>query len=89
MDLTAIEGSPPDLINPPSGCKFHPRCRYATQRSREEEPQLDQISANHYVACHNWQLVRADAEAKLKKRADTLEESAAAVDSQPHAKEIV
>jgi peptide/nickel transport system ATP-binding protein len=89
MDLAPIEGSPPDLINPPSGCKFHPRCSYATQRSREEEPELDQIGTNHFVACHNWQLVRADAEAKLTKRAEALEESAAAASSQPQAKEIV
>ncbi len=44
---------------------------------------------NHFVACHNWQLVRADAEAKLTKRAEALEESAAATSSQPQAKEIV
>ena len=62
MDLASIEGSPPDLIDPPSGCKFHPRCPYATQRSREEEPELVRIGTNHYVACHNWQTVRADSE---------------------------
>jgi peptide/nickel transport system ATP-binding protein len=70
MDLTSIEGSPPDLINPPSGCKFHPRCLYATQRSREEEPELVRIGANHYVACHNWQVVRADAEARHSHQGD-------------------
>jgi peptide/nickel transport system ATP-binding protein len=63
-DLASIEGSPPDLISPPSGCKFHPRCAYATQRSREEEPELMRVGSNHYVACHNWHLVRADAEAR-------------------------
>src|SRR5262245_43458479 len=62
MDLASIEGSPPDLINPPSGCKFHPRCPYATQRSREVEPELVRVGSNHYVACHNWQTVRADSE---------------------------
>src|SRR5262245_27291830 len=62
MDLASIEGSPPDLIAPPSGCKFHPRCPYATQRSREEEPELVRVGSNHYVACHNWQTVRADSE---------------------------
>jgi peptide/nickel transport system ATP-binding protein len=63
-DLASIEGSPPDLINPPPGCPFHPRCPYATQRSRDEEPQLVRIGADHFVACHNWQVVRADAEAR-------------------------
>jgi peptide/nickel transport system ATP-binding protein len=76
-DLTSIEGSPPDLINPPSGCKFHPRCIYATQRSREEEPELVRIGGNHYVACHNWQAVRADAEARHASQADNRQESAA------------
>jgi peptide/nickel transport system ATP-binding protein len=70
-ELTSIEGSPPDLINPPAGCKFHPRCTYATQRSREEEPTLDRIGTNHYVACHNWQVVRADAEAARAQIADS------------------
>ncbi|HWQ12297.1 MAG TPA: ABC transporter ATP-binding protein [Roseiflexaceae bacterium] len=63
-DLVSIEGSPPDLISPPPGCKFHPRCPYATQRSREEEPELVQIGEDHFVACHNWQAVRADTEAR-------------------------
>lgn len=63
-DLASIEGSPPDLINPPPGCPFHPRCPYATQRSRDEEPQLVRIGTDHFVACHNWQVVRADAEAR-------------------------
>jgi peptide/nickel transport system ATP-binding protein len=63
-DLASIEGSPPDLIDPPPGCKFHPRCAYATQRSREEQPELERIGPNHYVACHNWRTVRADAEAR-------------------------
>jgi peptide/nickel transport system ATP-binding protein len=69
-DLASIEGSPPDLIDPPSGCKFHPRCAYATQRSREEEPELVRIGTNHYVACHNWQVVRADAEARHAHQGD-------------------
>jgi peptide/nickel transport system ATP-binding protein len=77
-DLASIEGSPPDLIDPPSGCKFHPRCAYATQRSREEEPQLVGIGANHYVACHNWQAVRADAEARHMNHASNRQEGAAA-----------
>ena len=75
-DLASIEGSPPDLIDPPPGCKFHPRCPYATQRSREEEPQLVHISANHYVACHNWQAVRADAQARGAAAPGTAEEGA-------------
>ncbi len=38
-ELVSIPGAPPDLIDPPDGCKFHPRCPYATERCRAEEPQ--------------------------------------------------
>jgi peptide/nickel transport system ATP-binding protein len=79
-DLASIEGSPPDLINPPSGCKFHPRCAYATQRSREEEPELARIGPTHFVACHNWQTVRADAEARLSRAGSNGQEGASAAD---------
>ncbi|HJZ45999.1 MAG TPA: ABC transporter ATP-binding protein, partial [Roseiflexaceae bacterium] len=78
MDLTSIEGSPPDLINPPPGCKFHPRCPYATQRSREEQPELVRVGSNHFVACHNWQSVRADAEAARANQYEHEQNGAAA-----------
>jgi oligopeptide/dipeptide ABC transporter ATP-binding protein len=50
--LKAISGSPPDLINPPSGCMFHPRCRYAMEVCRLETPEVVEAEKNHYVACH-------------------------------------
>ncbi len=51
--LSAIAGRPPDLINPPPGCKFAPRCPYAQSRCHEEEPQLvDGPGARHQFACH-------------------------------------
>lgn len=51
--LNAIPGRPPDLINPPQGCKFAPRCAYAQDLCRAEEPQLRSIdSADHVFACH-------------------------------------
>ena len=50
--LAAIAGRPPDLINPPSGCKFSPRCPYAQQKCREEEPQLQTTAeSEHAFAC--------------------------------------
>nr|WP_175543511.1 ABC transporter ATP-binding protein [Micromonospora pattaloongensis] len=55
-DLIPITGSPPSLINLPSGCAFHPRCRYADRngdRSRTEVPELRPASEpGHLVACH-------------------------------------
>lgn len=51
--LSAIAGRPPDLINPPSGCKFSPRCPYVQARCREEEPVLEAAVDNgHTFACH-------------------------------------
>ncbi len=51
--LTAIPGRPPDIVNPPSGCNFAPRCPYAQPRCREEEPALvESGSAGHFFACH-------------------------------------
>ncbi len=53
--LIPIKGTPPSLINVPSGCAFHPRCRYAgftDGRSQAEVPALRQVSPGHLVACH-------------------------------------
>ncbi|MCY4072037.1 MAG: ABC transporter ATP-binding protein [Chloroflexi bacterium] len=47
-----IEGELPDPANPPSGCYFHPRCPYAEQICREQEPPLVEIAPNHTAACH-------------------------------------
>jgi peptide/nickel transport system ATP-binding protein len=49
--LEFIPGQPPNLINPPRGCRFHPRCPYAMDVCREEEPELKEIDRDHYAAC--------------------------------------
>ena len=50
--LEAIPGSPPDLLNPPSGCRFHPRCKYAQDICMTTEPQLIEVEPMHTAACH-------------------------------------
>ncbi len=50
--MTSIPGSPPDLLQPPPGCRFHPRCKYAMDICRKEIPELKEIDKDHYVACH-------------------------------------
>jgi peptide/nickel transport system ATP-binding protein len=52
-ELTTLPGEPPDLINPPSGCRFHPRCPYVTEQCREEVPEFIDHGDDHYVACWN------------------------------------
>jgi len=47
-----IRGDVPSAINPPSGCRFHPRCPYVMDICKKEEPQLKQVDKDHYVACH-------------------------------------
>ena len=49
--LEYIPGTVPSLINPPPGCRFHPRCRFARSICREEEPPMVEIEPSHYVAC--------------------------------------
>jgi oligopeptide/dipeptide ABC transporter ATP-binding protein len=47
-----IRGEVPSAINPPSGCRFHPRCPYAEKICTEVNPPLEEIAPNHFVACH-------------------------------------
>ncbi len=47
-----IAGEVPSALNPPSGCRFHPRCPYAMPRCTQEEPVLTEAAPRHTVACH-------------------------------------
>ncbi len=50
--LESIEGSVPNLVNPPAGCRFHPRCRHAMDICRQRFPSLIEKERNHTVACY-------------------------------------
>jgi len=47
-----IKGEIPSPINPPPGCRFHPRCPYVFDRCKVEEPKLKEVEPGHFVACH-------------------------------------
>lgn len=66
-DLSPIEGSPPDLLDPPGGCRFRPRCPFAQARCTEEPTQVD-CGLAHTVLCH-----RADEAPTLRKTAQRVE----------------
>jgi peptide/nickel transport system ATP-binding protein len=48
----SLGGAPPNLADPPSGCRFHPRCPLAMDRCRTETPEMIMLSERHRVACH-------------------------------------
>ena len=50
--ITLLEGDIPSPINPPSGCKFNTRCKYATERCKTVVPEWRELENQHFVACH-------------------------------------
>ncbi|MDB2447099.1 dipeptide ABC transporter ATP-binding protein [bacterium] len=57
-----LQGEVPSPINPPSGCKFHPRCRFATDKCKQEKPEYRSVSdkTQHFAACHHSEEIRAN-----------------------------
>ena len=49
---TVLRGEVPSPLNPPSGCVFHPRCPVAESRCSAEIPQIREVKAGHWAACH-------------------------------------
>jgi oligopeptide/dipeptide ABC transporter ATP-binding protein len=58
--LKPIGGSPPSMLNPPSGCAFHPRCLYAQEICQGEQPPLRLIDEEHWSACYFAETVGKD-----------------------------
>jgi peptide/nickel transport system ATP-binding protein len=50
--MISIPGYPPDLLNPPKGCRFHARCKYAMDLCQKEEPLFCELKKDQWVACH-------------------------------------
>ncbi len=58
--LYGIPGSPPDLVMPPSGCRFHPRCPKRFDPCDTVVPKLTEVEPEHFVSCHLYPQVRAE-----------------------------
>jgi peptide/nickel transport system ATP-binding protein len=59
-DRIVLAGEIPNPANPPSGCAFHPRCRYVQERCRTERPTLQAVGHGHMVACHFAETLELD-----------------------------
>ena len=57
-ELMTLPGEPPDLIHPPSGCRFHPRCPFATEICSQEDPEFRDLGGEHFVSC--WHPMEAN-----------------------------
>ncbi len=55
--LSPLEGEPPNLLSPPTGCRFHPRCPFATDKCVTDEPPLEEVGGGHRVACWHHEQV--------------------------------
>ena len=55
MQRIVLEGTIPSPANPPSGCKFHTRCKYCTEKCKTEVPVQKEIEPGHYVVCHLYE----------------------------------
>jgi oligopeptide/dipeptide ABC transporter ATP-binding protein len=56
--LEVIPGNIPNLIEPPPGCVFNPRCKYAKQVCIDAAPPLEEVGKNHWAACHRWKEIK-------------------------------
>ena len=59
-ELHILEGDIPSPVNPPKGCKFHTRCDYCTEICRQVVPKWEEVSPNHFAACHNMHKIHQD-----------------------------
>ena len=62
MERIVLEGSIPSPANPPSGCKFHTRCKECMEMCKHCAPEYRQVEEGHFVACHLYNTPEMNAE---------------------------
>lgn len=74
-ELQILEGDIPSPVNPPRGCKFHTRCKYAMEKCKCERPEWVEIEPEHFVACHLRSLKSDSQKAReIKNRLNKVDE---------------
>lgn len=58
VEKIILTGDVPNPIDPPKGCRFHPRCKYVTDICKNQEPELEDIGSDRKVACHRWKEIQ-------------------------------
>ena len=58
--LISIPGNIPNLITPPSGCRFHPRCQYAIDTCKDKRPPVEDVGNGHLISCLRWKELNRD-----------------------------
>lgn len=67
-----LEGEMPDPANPPAGCAFHTRCRYATDKCKAERPLLKEVEPGHWAACHYSDSLELQGASRLRETAKPI-----------------
>ena len=67
-----LEGEMPDPANPPAGCAFHTRCRYATELCQRERPELREVESGHWAACHYADTLQLQGASSLREQDHTI-----------------
>lgn len=70
QEISILEGDIPSAVNPPKGCRFHTRCKYAMPRCKQFSPELQKVEENHMAACHLLDLSDEDRKKFVKSRDD-------------------
>ena len=70
--IFVAKGEVPNPLDPPKGCRFHPRCLYATEICKKEAPVLREVDAGLVVACHNYQQIQGFAELPVEQGAQEM-----------------
>jgi oligopeptide transport system ATP-binding protein len=65
-----LVGDVPSPVNPPTGCRFNPRCPWAEDNCRIDEPPLAEVKPNHWVACHYWDEIEAGTKRQTNKQTE-------------------